>query len=87
MLGKKEEQKIHRIIGQNVQKQRQLKKMSQFELAMQIGHSSVGVVSAAEIGIANKHFNIIHLVKISKVLEVDIELFFEGVGEFVFSKD
>ena len=59
-------------IGQNVKRIRKEKGLSQLELANTIGHSSVALVSKAEIGTNNKHFNLEHLYKIAKVLEVDL---------------
>jgi len=42
-----------------------------------IGHKSVTVVSCSEIFHKNYHFNIEHLAKITYVLDVDINEFFE----------
>jgi len=41
----------------------------------------------AEIYHNKKHFNIAHLAKIAKVLEVDICEFFEGVDEIIKDDD
>ena len=67
---------LHSLIGQNVAKTRKLKKMSQLDLALAIGLKSVGLISVAEIYHNKKHFNIEHLHKIAKVLDVDICEFF-----------
>jgi len=42
----------HKIIGANVKRLRENKKMSQLELSQRIGHKSVSVISCAEI---NQH--------------------------------
>lgn len=63
--------KFYQIIGQNVAKYRQEKGVSQLELAQAIGHKSTTIISLAEIA-KNKHFNLEHLYRISKYLEVDI---------------
>ncbi len=47
------------------------------ELGLALGHTGVGTVSVAEIYHNKKHFNIEHLYKIAKILEVDICEFFK----------
>ena len=69
----------YRIIGLNVKKARELKGLTQLELSLAIGHTSVSVVSCAEIYHKKQHFNIEHLLKIAQVLEVNIQNFFEGL--------
>ncbi|WP_332444762.1 helix-turn-helix domain-containing protein [Wolinella succinogenes] len=66
---------FYATIGLNVKKIRTKKKKSQLELALAIGHSSASFIAKAEIGIEGKHFNLEHLYKISKILEVDIRDF------------
>ncbi len=51
--------------------------MTQLELSLEMGYKSVSLVSAAELCNDGKHFNIEHLYKISKILNVDISYFFE----------
>ena len=68
---------LYRQIGKNVKRIREEKNKSQLDLALSIGHSSAGFIGKAEICIQNKHFNIEHLHKIAKVLEVDICDFFQ----------
>ena len=63
---------LYKIIGRNVAKYRREKNISQLDLSLQMGYKSVSVVSGAEIFYKKKHFNIIHLVKISQILNVDI---------------
>ena len=67
---------LYQKIGKNVKRIREEKNKSQLDLALSIGHSSAGFVGKAEICTHQKHFNIEHLHKIAKVLEVDI-------GEFL----
>lgn len=71
-IEKEEIEYLYRLIGKNVKRIREEKGKSQLDLALSIGHSSAGFVGKAEICIHKKHFNIEHLYKISKVLEVDI---------------
>ena len=43
------------------------------ELSLAMGYKSVSLVSAAEVASDGKHFNLEHLYKISKILNVNIE--------------
>lgn len=58
-------------IGRNVAKYRQMKGVSQLDLAQGIGHKSTTIISLAEIS-KTKHFNLEHLYKIAKYLDIDI---------------
>lgn len=66
-------------IAQNVAKIRKQKGFSQLDLSLAIGYKSVSLVAGAEAGYKNIHFNLEHLYKIAKVLEVDIKEFFNFV--------
>lgn len=59
-------------IGKNVKKYREMKGISQLQLSNAMGYSSVSLVSAAELCNDGKHFNLEHLYKISKILEVNV---------------
>lgn len=63
-------------ISKNVVKYRKLKGYSQMQLALEIGMSGGAYLGRAELRKNNHHFNIKHLSKISKVLNVDICRFF-----------
>jgi transcriptional regulator with XRE-family HTH domain len=69
----------YKKIGENVARIRKEKGVSQLKLSLAIGHSSLSIISCAEICHKKAHFNIEHLLKISYVLEVDISEFFKGV--------
>ncbi|HEX5329729.1 helix-turn-helix transcriptional regulator [Sulfuricurvum sp.] len=71
-------QNIYKLIGENVKHYRMQKGMSQLSLSQEMGYSSVSLVSAAELCNDGKHFNIEHLYKISKILEIPITQFFES---------
>lgn len=71
----------YKIIGQNVKKIRESKNISQLELSHRIGHKSQSIVSCAEISHKNHHFNIEYLIRIAYVLDVSIEVFFEGIED------
>lgn len=68
---------LYQLIGKNVKRIRQAKDVTQMELGLALGHTGVGTVSVAEIYHNKKHFNIEHLYKIAKILEVDICEFFK----------
>ncbi|MDR1976577.1 MAG: helix-turn-helix domain-containing protein [Campylobacteraceae bacterium] len=69
----------YKKIGENVAKIRKSRGLSQLKLSLSIGHSSISVVSCAEICLNGAHFNIEHLIKIAYVLDVDIRDFFDGI--------
>lgn len=63
---------MYKRIGENVKKYRELKGMSQLQLSNAMGYSSVSLVSAAELCKDGKHFNLEHLYKIAKILDINI---------------
>lgn len=69
-ISEKEIESFYHLIGQNVKRLRQEKGLSQLQLALAMGFNSVSSVAKAEIGIENKHFNLEHLYKIAKILEI-----------------
>ena len=64
-------------ISKNVIKYRKEKGYSQLKLATELGYSSASYLGRMEIRKNDEHFNIIHLYKISKVLDVELCKFFE----------
>jgi transcriptional regulator with XRE-family HTH domain len=72
-------EKLHKQIGKNVRKARKEKKISQLKLAYALGYKSVSPISSAEIYYNKIHFNIEQLAKISYILEVPIEEFFNDI--------
>ncbi len=69
-------QTFYRHIAYNVQRIRKIKKVTQLDLALTIGHKSVSTIAKIEAGLENKHYNIEHLYKIAIALDVDICDFF-----------
>lgn len=63
---------MYKSIGENVKKYRELKGMSQLQLSNAMGYSSVSLVSAAELCSDSKHFNLEHLYKIAKILDIEM---------------
>ena len=64
-------------VSKNVLKYRKEKGLTQMQLALEIGMSGGAYLGRAEIRKDNHHFNIKHLAKISKILDVDICNFFK----------
>ncbi|MEA3330673.1 MAG: helix-turn-helix transcriptional regulator [Campylobacterota bacterium] len=67
---------VHNIVSANVIKYRQLKNYSQLQLALDIGLTGNAFIARAEKRVKNAHFNIEHIVKISAILNVNIDKFF-----------
>ena len=63
---------LYKLIGKNVAKLRKQKGFSQLQLSLEIGNKSPSLLSSAEVYKNKRHFNIEHLHKIAKVLDVDI---------------
>lgn len=66
-------------VSKNVIKYRNEKGMSQMKPALEIGMSGGAYLGRAELRKKDHHFNIKHLAKISKVLNVEIEEFFKPI--------
>jgi transcriptional regulator with XRE-family HTH domain len=66
-------------VSANIRKYRIQKRFSQLKLSMEIGMSGSAYFGKAELRKPNHHFNIKHLAKISKVLDVPISRFFEPI--------
>ena len=63
-------------ISTNVKRIRKEKGMSQIEVALSIGQRSSGFYANAENYKHNKHFNLEHLFKLSKLFKVNVDKFF-----------
>lgn len=63
---------FHMKIGKKVKEERTKKKMTQLDLSLAMGYKSVSLISAAEVASNGKHFNLEHLYKISKVLNISL---------------
>ncbi|WP_297809778.1 helix-turn-helix transcriptional regulator [uncultured Helicobacter sp.] len=63
---------FYQNISKIVRETREAKGISQLDLALEIGIKSVAFYSNCECCRYGKHFNLEHLYKISKVLDVDI---------------
>ena len=67
------------IVSANVKKYREEKGFTQMQLALEIGLTGGAYLGRAEIRKNNHHFNIKHIVKIAKVLDIDVCKFFEVI--------
>ncbi len=67
---------LHKMIGANVAKLRKKANLSQLALSLEMGNKSPSLISSAEIYTNKRHFNIVQLQKIAKILDVDICEFF-----------
>ena len=63
---------FYKIVSKNVKKYRNEKNLSQLELALTIGQKGNAFYNYAENNTNNKHFNLEHLYKIAKALEIDV---------------
>ena len=70
---------LHQLIGSNVAKLRKKANLSQLALSLAMGNKSPSLISSAEIYTNKRHFNILQLQKIAKILDIDISEFFKEI--------
>ena len=63
---------FYRTVSANVKRLRTAKKLSQLEVALRLGIRSIAFYSNCENLRYSKHFNLEHLYRLSKALEVDM---------------
>lgn len=66
-----------KTISHNIKRIRKEKRLSQLEVALSIGQKSSGFYANTENYAHGRRFNLIHLFKLSKLFECDIEEFFK----------
>lgn len=71
-ISKTEINEFYKTISENVKEARSAIKMSQLELSLKLGIKSIAFYSNCENSRYNKHFNLEHIYKISKALDVDM---------------
>jgi len=71
-MNQEEKDELYRRIGKNVAEARKSKGLSQLKLCNEMGLNSLSIIASSEIYSNKKHFNIVHLMEIAKVLEVDV---------------
>jgi transcriptional regulator with XRE-family HTH domain len=64
-------------ISTNIKRIREEQKLTQLEVALLIGQKSAAFYACAENNSHNKHFNLVHLFKLSTLFKVDISEFFK----------
>jgi len=74
-ITKNEIDAFYRSLGKKVKEEREKKNMTQLELSLAMGYKSVSLVSAAELYSKDKHFNLEHIYKIAKILDVEMSVF------------
>ena len=77
---KEEINNFYKMVSNNVKKYRLEKVLSQEKLALDIGIKSIAFYSNCENNKYDKHFNLEHLYKISKSLNVSMFSFLEDIN-------
>ena len=65
----------------NTKRMRRERNLSQLETALSIGQASGGFYANMENNAHGKHFNLLHLFKLSKLFNCDINEFFKEISE------
>lgn len=79
ILSEEELANYYKIISANVKRIRKAHNKPQLDLILEMGMKSTSFYSKCENAKENHHFNLEHLIKISKILEVGMDGFFEGI--------
>ena len=79
IITQEEEEAFFKSISSNIKRVRKEKSMSQLEVALSIGHKSSGFYANIENYSHGKHFNLKHLLRLSKLFDVPIEEFFKPI--------
>jgi transcriptional regulator with XRE-family HTH domain len=79
IVNDEEKEEFFKTISYNVKKLRIEKGISQLEVALSIGQKSSGFYANTENYKHGKHFNLLHLFKLSKLFDVDISEFFKPI--------
>ncbi len=72
-----EVQEFLKNVAKNIKRIRQEKEITQLELALMIGQKSSAFYANAENSAKNRKFNLSHLYKIAKALDVEVIEFFK----------
>ena len=71
-ISEEEINEFYKTISANVKEARSTVKMSQLDLSLKLGIKSIAFYSNCENLRYNKHFNLEHIYKISKALNIDM---------------
>ncbi len=74
----KEIKEFIKLVARNIKKARQDKGVTQLELALMIGQKSSAFYANAENYTKNRRFNLEHIYKIAKALDVNVLDFFKS---------
>ncbi len=70
---------IYKRVAKNIKDIRKSKKISQEEIALAMGFTTATFYTNAESLKRDKHFNLEHIIKISKILDCDISVLFKDI--------
>ena len=62
----------YKVVSSNIKKLRKKNKLTQLDFSASIGFNSVSFYCECENNTNGKHFNLIHVVRIAKYLNIDI---------------
>ncbi len=79
IVNEEESEEFFRTISYNVKRIRNDRGISQLEVALSIGQKSSGFYANTENYKHGKHFNLLHLFKLSKLFDVEITEFFKQI--------
>ena len=71
----------YKLISKNIKRIRVLKNITQENMALSMGFTTATFYTNAENNRQGKHFNLEHIIKISKALDVPIVSLFEVIDE------
>ncbi|WP_418185854.1 helix-turn-helix transcriptional regulator [Aliarcobacter vitoriensis] len=77
IVTEEEIEEYFKLISKNVKRLRKEKNLSQLEVALSIGQKSSGFYANTENNAHGKHFNLVHLLKLSKLFDIPMEEFFK----------
>ncbi len=77
ITNEEDNEKFFKSVSENVKKIRKKSGLSQLETALSIGQASGGFYANMENNAHGKHFNLLHLFKLSKLFKCDICDFFK----------
>ncbi|WP_026804627.1 helix-turn-helix domain-containing protein [Aliarcobacter lanthieri] len=79
IVTEEEIEEYFKLISKNVKRLRKERNLSQLEVALSIGQKSSGFYANTENNAHGKHFNLVHLLKLSKLFNTSMEEFFKDI--------
>ena len=65
-------EEFYKVVSSNIKKLRKKNKLTQLDFSASIGFNSVSFYCDCENNKKGKHFNLLHVVRIAKFLDIDI---------------